>query len=163
MTLFLGLGRDPLGALYLIHNLSLYDAIFSVVPPEHSKTFSASSGSRQTALTAAYILHRILHPSPSFPIPSLHPTLLSVAGTDPSCKARLYLAAALTPYKGIVYHDRKKKPQSATDLVIRESLKLGTQHHYLDGIPPLFAAAQLLRNPALERLRTPSERVALGE
>jgi len=162
MTL-LSSGRDPLGALYLIHDLSLYNAIFSVVPPEHSKTFSASPGSCQTALTAAYILHRVFHPSPSFPIPSLHPTLLSVAGTDPSCKARLYLAAALTPYKGITYQDRKKKPQSAIDLVIRESLKLGTQHHYLDGIPPLFTAAQLLHNPTLERFQTPSERVALGK
>lgn len=94
----------------------------------------------------------------------MHPTLLSLANADPSCRARLYLATALTPYKNITYLDKKKKPQPITDLIIRESLKLGVQNHYLDGIPSLFAAAQLIKNRSSvdDKDQKRSERMTLG-
>jgi tRNA nucleotidyltransferase (CCA-adding enzyme) len=98
----------------------------------------------------------------------VHPTLLSLANADPSCKARLYLAATLTPYKYITYLDKKtnkkEKPQAVVDYIIRESLKLGTQNHYLDGTPLLFEADQLLEGPTFinEKDQTHSERVAIG-
>lgn len=84
--------------------------------------------------------------------------------TSPSTVARLYLACALTPYRGITYLDKKSKEILAVDPAIREGLKIGTKNHYLDGIPHLFMAAALVRSPKLddERLKTPSERVAIG-
>lgn len=50
------------------------------------------------------------------------------------------------------------------DFILRESLKLGTQNHYLDGIPSLFSAAQLLKSPTFvhEKDQHRSERVAIG-
>ncbi|KAF5377152.1 hypothetical protein D9615_006354 [Tricholomella constricta] len=157
-------GRDPFGAIHLIRDLSLYDQIFSVIPPEISDTFSSPCGRRDTAFVAASIVQDLLHPLDSSHIPRLHPTCLSVVETDSSCRARLYLAAILTPYKGITYQDRKKKPISVIEYIIRDTLKLGTQHHFLDGIPALFSAARLLENPVLtaERFSKSSQRVALG-
>ncbi|RDB28981.1 CCA tRNA nucleotidyltransferase, mitochondrial [Hypsizygus marmoreus] len=157
-------GRDPFGAIQLIHDLSLYDTIFSVIPPEITSTFSAPPAPRDTAFAAASVLHALLSPVEPYLIPAVHPRLMSVVKSDPSCIARLYLATMLTPYKSIIYHDRKKKPQSAITFVLRESLKLGTQNHFLDGIPLLFTAAQLLENPVLtdERFQKPSQRVAIG-
>jgi len=77
---------------------------------------------------------------------------------------RLYLSCALTPYRGITYLDKKGRRQSAVEAAIRDGLKIGSKNHYLDGIPTLFAAADVLRSPKLgeERLSTPSERVAIG-
>ncbi|KAG5220327.1 CCA tRNA nucleotidyltransferase [Salix suchowensis] len=74
------------------------------------------------------------------------------------------MVKALTPYKGITYSDRKKKPHPAVEAAIRESLKLGTQNHFLDGIPALFAAAEILQLPRLDddRFALPSDRVAIG-
>jgi hypothetical protein len=57
------------------------------------------------------------------------------------------MAAALTPYKGVTYKDTKGNERPAAEAVLREGLKLGTQNHYIDGIPALFAAAELLRQP----------------
>lgn len=150
--------------MQIINDFDLYDTIFSVLPLEITTAFSGAPGPRETALSAASILHRLLHPREPSNLPPLHATLLAAVNTDPSCKARLYLGAALTPYKDITYRDKKKKTQSAIDLVLRESLKLGTQHHFLDGIPSLFAAAQLLENPVLQsdKFQRPSERVAIG-
>jgi tRNA nucleotidyltransferase (CCA-adding enzyme) len=76
----------------------------------------------------------------------------------------LFLAAALTPFKGIKYLDSKKKERLAVELVIREGLKLGTQNHYLDGIPKLFAASQLLKgqSPESGMFREASRRVDIG-
>jgi tRNA nucleotidyltransferase (CCA-adding enzyme) len=75
----------------------------------------------------------------------------------------LYLAASLIPHLGLTYLEKKKKTH-AVESAIRYSLKLGAQNHYIDGIPLLFAAAELLRNPDLnqEKFKIPSERVALG-
>lgn len=75
----------------------------------------------------------------------------------------MYLAAVLTPYKGISYQDKKKTP-SAIEYILRDVLKLGTQNHFLDGIPALFSSSIVLQNPVLtsERFLHASQRVALG-
>jgi tRNA nucleotidyltransferase (CCA-adding enzyme) len=93
----------------------------------------------------------------------VHPTLLSTL--DEPTTARLFFAAALTPFRGVTYTDSKNKRHPAVEAVIRDGLKLGTQNHYLDGIPPLFAAAEMLANPSLnqERFRGPSEAIAIGQ
>jgi tRNA nucleotidyltransferase (CCA-adding enzyme) len=90
--------------------------------------------------------------------------LLSSLSAIPSCIPRLFLAAALTLYRGVTYVDAKDKTHPAAEAAIREGLKLGTQNHYLDGIPLLFAAADLLKNPRLDgnRFAGNSERVAIG-
>ncbi|KAF9458754.1 hypothetical protein BDZ94DRAFT_1269959 [Collybia nuda] len=157
-------GRDPLLSICLIHKLSLYHSIFSVIPEAISSTFSAPPSASDTSLSAANILHALLHPAESPNLPVAHPTLFSRITNDTSCISRLYLAAALTPYRNVTYMDQKRKTQKAVEFIIRESLKLGVQNHFLDGVPSLFAAARLLQNPALdqEKFRNPSERVAIG-
>ncbi|KAG5652005.1 hypothetical protein H0H81_006620 [Sphagnurus paluster] len=157
-------GRDPMNALRLIHVLSLYGSIFSVIPSEVSDTFSSTATGNHTAFAAASILDTLFHTTNPSQIPQLHSSYFTCVNSDPSCKARMYLAAMLTPYKAVTYLDRKKKPLLAVEYIIRETLKLGTQNHFLDGIPALFSAAKLLANPILtaERLSHPSHRVALG-
>jgi tRNA nucleotidyltransferase (CCA-adding enzyme) len=161
------LGRDPLRSIQLINDLSLYPSIFSI-PETISSTFSSTPGPPITSIAAATLLHALLKPttstSSSFAIPPIHKTLLSLA-LSPSTKSRLFLAAALTPYRGITYTDSKNKSHLAVEAAIREGPKLGTQNHYLDGIPALFVAADLLKNPSPsnDKLKSPSERVAIGE
>lgn len=60
--------------------------------------------------------------------------------------------------------DAKSKKQHAVEAAVREGTKLGSQNHYLDGVTPLFIAADMLKIPNLqnEKLRSPSERVAIG-
>jgi tRNA nucleotidyltransferase (CCA-adding enzyme) len=65
-------------------------------------------------------------------------------------------------FKGITYLDSKKREQLAVEAVIRIGLKLGTLNHYMDGVPLLFAAAELLKNPDLERFTGRPERVSIG-
>ena len=50
----------------------------------------------------------------------------------------------MTPYRGLTYL-QKGKERPAVEAVIREGLKLGVQHHYLDGIHALFLAAETLQ------------------
>ncbi|KAG6891101.1 hypothetical protein C0995_014191 [Termitomyces sp. Mi166 len=156
-------GRDPLVAIQLIRGLSLYDSIFSVIPPPILATFSSPPASCDFAFTAALITHNLLHPNETSPISSLHPSYLSAVDADPTCRARMYLAAILTSFKGISYQDKKKTP-SAVEYIIRDVLKLGTQNHFLDGIPALFSSSITLQNPILtpERFPNASQRVALG-
>ncbi|KAJ7923015.1 hypothetical protein B0H13DRAFT_1603054 [Mycena leptocephala] len=159
-------GPDPTRGIQLIDHLSLYDSIFNVIPPEIKVSLSGPFASSVSSVKAGYILRGILNPSGSAleNITPIHPTLVSAVKDDPGATARLHLAAALTPHFGITYLDRKKKVQSAVECAIRESLKLGTQNHYVDGIPLLFEARQLLKNPDLsqEKFKTPSERLAIG-
>lgn len=75
------------------------------------------------------------------------------------------MAAVLTPYLGVNYQDKKKKTLPLVTYILRETLRLGTQNHYLDGIPALFSATDILKNPDLEnnRFKQPSQRVAIGK
>lgn len=114
-----------------------------------------------TSLVAASILHGLLTSPKTISLPSIHPTLTSQLAVDPTLKARLFLAAALTPYKGAKYVE-KKKEKSVVEGAIRESLKLGVQNHYLDGIPTLFAAADVLHQPFLHKFPEHLQRVHIG-
>ncbi|KAG6837904.1 hypothetical protein H0H93_013057 [Arthromyces matolae] len=155
-------GRDPLGAIQLISDLSLYSSIFSLIPSHISSTFSSLPTSQDTAFAAATIAHSLLNPHSASPLPPLHPTYLSTVAADATFKSRAYLAAILTPYKAITY--REKKTRLVVEYIIRDVLKLGTQNHFLDGIPALFSSSVLLENPVLtsERFPHPSQRAALG-
>ena len=124
------------------------------MPENMGVTLSDLPSSPKKALHAAIILHALTNPTVSatalsgltFPsFPPVHPLLLSEFSTPTTPLRRLYLAAALTPYDGLTYTDPKGKVRPAAEAVIREGLKLGTQHHYLDGIPVLFSGAHLLK------------------
>ena len=161
------LGHDPLRAIQLIHELSLYSSVF-MIPSSITSTFSADPAPSLIAVAAATVLQHLLDPSPrSAPFghfPTLHKTLIPSI-TTPGTRARLFLAAALTPYRGISYTDSKGKPHPALEPVIREGTRLGAQNHYLDGIPALFSAAELLESPDLsnDKLKLPTDRVAIGK
>lgn len=77
---------------------------------------------------------------------------------------RLYLACALIPYRGMEYRDHKNKIRPLVDAVIRDGLKLGVQNHYLDGIPALLDAWDLIspRVAALAEGHSPDERRSIG-
>ncbi|KAJ7814425.1 hypothetical protein B0H14DRAFT_2604176 [Mycena olivaceomarginata] len=132
----------------MIDNLSLYNAIFNVVPLEVKGSLSGP-----------------IAPSPPRPsgsalenLTSVHPALVSSAKDDPGAMARLYPAAALLPHFGISY-PHKKRMYAAVQCAVHEMLELGTQNHYLDCIPLLFEAAEFFeKNPDLSR----SDRKEIG-
>ncbi|KAI0761691.1 hypothetical protein BD413DRAFT_616900 [Trametes elegans] len=146
-------GRNPVLAIDLINSLSLYFSVFTVPESAHI-TLSGTPSSPQNALKAAMLLHVLTNPANTantpfelpFPsLPAIHPLLLSDFAAPSSTSRRLYLASALTPYRELIYTQAKGKVRQAAEAVIREGLKLGAQHHYLDGIPALFAAAELVQ------------------
>ena len=140
----------------------MYPAIFNaVVPPATLPKWSGTPGPSSRAVSSALILRGLLAKSPS--LPSVNPSITDFVSTDPTARARLYLACALSPYLGLTYH-AKKKEAPAVECVIRECLKLGVQNHFLDGIPLLFSSAGLL-SPALkenERLTRVPDRLVIG-
>lgn len=151
-------------SLRLIESLSLFPLVFNV-PLVVSPYLSAQPVSTSLAIAAASILRTFLQPdSALFQHPPVHPLILSGLSTSTSVVPRLYLACALTPYRGITYVDDKKKERLALEAVIRDGLKVGTKNHYLDGIPALFLASGLLKSPDVQgdKFKTPSERVAIG-
>jgi len=154
-------GRDPLHAIQLIHDLKLYSSIFWASPTALKSFSSLPAGSLQ-GLTAATILHSLtIAPSP---LPTIHPLLARHFTLHPSTRPRLFLASALTPFKGITYQDAKNKIHPAIEAILRDGCKLGSQNNYLGGIPTLFSAAELLGNPTLEgdKFKQRAERVTIG-
>lgn len=139
--------------------MRLYQSIFHI-PPSVIPDLSSPPTSPHTALAAASILHMIL--SSHSPLPPLHSQLLSSISL-PGTRARLYLACALYPYRLATYQDQKGKIHPAVEAAIRECLKLGQQNHYLDGIPALFAATEVLKAPQVDSAGpSPKERLRIG-
>lgn len=136
----------------------MYDTIFFNIPSEVKSRISKPFTLRpDDGLTAVSILHAMLNSGDSKPF-SLHSSLQM----DPTFIARLYLAAILTPFQGIEYRDHKQKDHPLVEAVIRDSLKLGTQSHYLDGIPVLFAATRLIKAKVMDESQHSLDRVQLG-
>lgn len=162
------IGRDPLLSVRLIYDLSLYPTIFTI-PTSITETFSSAPGPHITSVAAVTILQALIDPTASklssTPLPLIHQTLISSVLSSKGTRALLFLAAALTPFRGITYTDAKKKTHLAVEAAVREGPKLGTQNHYADGVSPLFTAAGILKNPSLdnEKLKSSSERVAIGQ
>ncbi|KAG8836724.1 CCA tRNA nucleotidyltransferase, mitochondrial [Serendipita sp. 411] len=88
-------------------------------------------------------------------LPALDPSLLEVVQNDKSTRARIRLAALLTPFRWILFEEKKKKIP-LVDSVIRDGLKLGSMNFYLNGIPPLFKGAELIRKGCPDPLTTGS-------
>jgi tRNA nucleotidyltransferase (CCA-adding enzyme) len=149
-----------LHSIRLIHDLGLHNSLFSV--PQSSFTFSGSPAPAWTSFAASTVLHALLLEPSTLGLPSLHPLLLSHIPKDKTLRARLFLAAALTPFRQLSC-TVKNREVSATEVVIREALKLGLQNHYLDGVPALFAAADILKNPKLQEFSGEKKRSRIGE
>jgi len=154
-------GRDPLHAIQLIHELGLYSSIFWTSPAV-LESFSSLPTDPLQGLIAATILHN-LTTTPSS-LPAIHPLLAQHFTLHPSTRPRLYLASALTPFKGITYRDAKDKIHPAVEAVLRDGCKLGSQNNYLHGIPTVFSGSELLKNPTSKGSKSEhrSERVAVG-
>ncbi|PFH54731.1 hypothetical protein AMATHDRAFT_72489 [Amanita thiersii Skay4041] len=160
-------GHDPLFSIQLIHDMSLHLPIFSAIPDEIKSSFLAPPAPEKTALVASLILHTLLKSVDEGiedRLPNLHRFFFTAIKSDPSCISRLFLASLLTPFAGVTYLDKKEQSRCVINIVLRESLKLGTQYHFLDGIPLLFAAHRLLKDPHLnkKRFQHPTPRVAIG-
>lgn len=140
-------GRDPLRVIRLIDDLSLFESIFHI-PSSVAPKLSSPPASSHLALAAASILTMLLGSSGKA-LPPLHSQLLEATSSS-TTRSRLYLACALYPYYGITYVDTKGKIQPAVQAAIRESMRLGTQNHYLDGVPLLFSAIELLKGPRVD-------------
>ncbi|KAF9015439.1 transfer RNA nucleotidyltransferase [Cyathus striatus] len=149
-------GRDPLLAIKLIHELDLYESIFCVLPEGERLPRPHSSTS---AFVAASILATLLDRL-DIHLPAVHPILLDHTEQQQSYRSRLFLASVLTPLRGRISHVKVKKSVNDIELAIKDSLKLGRQNHYADGIPLLFEAADLI--PRRLKSASPSERVAIG-
>lgn len=154
-------GRNPLHAIQLIHELGLYSSIFWA-PATVLGNFSTFPADSLQGLIAATILHSITSTPSS--LPAIHPLLAQHFALHPSTRPRLFLASALTPFKDITYRDPKNKIHPAVEPVLREGCKLGNQNNYLGGIPTLFSAAEILKNPNLEgdRFKHRPERLEIG-
>lgn len=174
--------RNPLLSLEMIDSLSLYDSVFWL-PSAMMGALSGQPARRSRGLVAAGILDSLLSSAdmtdstatralPRYALPQAHSALFPHAA-DSNVRRRLLLAAALTPFRGITLPD-KKRAVPAAEAVIREGLKvrtfavlktltlnillpqLGTQNHYMDGIPALFEASARLSRPALDRFKPSS-------
>ncbi|KAG2123576.1 hypothetical protein DEU56DRAFT_829184 [Suillus clintonianus] len=157
-------GQDPLRSIRIINDLKLYKSIYHV-PPKIISIASSTPKSQDLNLRAATILHGLLtSTSHNEGLMPLHPTLQSYVLQEPGCKARLFLAASLYSYHGITYPDPKGKEQTLVKCALQDGLKLGRQNHYLDGIPALYSASDLLSGVSLgqDRLKLPLERVSIG-
>ena len=153
-------------ALRLLDDLSLFPLVF-YIPPAIASTLSSQPLSPSLALAAASILQTFLRPDTAlFRHPPLHPLILSGLSSSTAVVPRLYMACALTPYRGITCVDEKGKLHPAVEAVIREGLKVGTKNHYLDGVPALFSASELFKSLDIdikdEKSKSPSERVTIG-
>jgi tRNA nucleotidyltransferase (CCA-adding enzyme) len=160
-------GRDPPRSIELIYNLSLYEPIFFAIPEAFSSTLSGVPEPARIGWTTVLILRYLFgcrEQKTCSELPNPHPIYYEAVINDPTCSSRLYLAAALTPYKRLTYRDKKRKEKPLVELVIRESLKLGSQSHFLDGIPPLFTAYNLIASSVSDssKLHSTSERVGIG-
>lgn len=151
-------GKNPLLSIQMINDLSMSSSVF-LIPPSVAALLSASPAPPVEGLVSASILDGLIRPTLKT-LPQLHPILVSAFTHDLSTPPRLYLACALSPWRHVMYKDAKGRPHAAVEVVLREGLKLGIQSHYLDGIPALFAAADLLHNP---QIGGEKERVRMGK
>jgi tRNA nucleotidyltransferase (CCA-adding enzyme) len=141
--------------------LGLYSSIFHI-PATVAPTLSSPPHAPELGLAASNVLHALTSPSYPAGLPSLCPILASAAAHEPSTRPRLFLASALTPYRSITYEDAKRRTHLAVEAALREGTKLGVQNHYLDGIPALFNAAELLQKPEVV-IGKENERIKMGK
>ncbi len=145
----------------LITSVGLQSAVFAL-PPAISSTLSSDVPSKPLGLVACAILRSLLSSPSTLELPDPHPLLLSQLSVDTGLRQRLFFAASLSAYHGITFKTPKGEIKLAAEAVIREALKRGQQNHFSDGIPAFFSAADVLRDPGVERLSGETERSKIG-
>jgi hypothetical protein len=113
-------GPDPLTAILLLHTCSLLSSVFT----PHSDIPFSPPNSYDDGVEAAITLHSLAG-NPAAPAPQVaaHPTLTRLFQEDVSTRARLSLAALLTPVSGLTYAEKGKQLQAA-EYIMRNSLKV---------------------------------------
>lgn len=114
------IGRDPLHSLQLVEELGVHDEIFYLAP---SAKPSQPVAPRKTSLIAATLIATFLSRGFNSPLPQLDERLTSHPLADHGTRRRLYLAAALTPFRDVSCPE-KKKIIPASEVVIREGAKV---------------------------------------
>ncbi|KAG9016272.1 CCA tRNA nucleotidyltransferase, mitochondrial [Tulasnella sp. 427] len=151
-------GRDPLHSLQLVEELGVHEEIFYLAS---SAKPSRPVGPRRSSLISATLLAALISEDFKSPLPRLEERLTSHTVADLGTRRRLYLAAALTPFRDVSCPE-KKKMIPASEVVIREGVKLGNQNKYLSGVPLLLQAHSVLSHPTADKLSDPTPRVATG-
>lgn len=149
-------------SMRLITSLGLQPAVFAL-PSTISSTLSSEVPSKPLGLAACAILRSLLLSPSTLELPDLHHLLLSQLFVDPGLRQRLFFAAALSSYREISFKTPKGETRPAVEVVISEALKRGQQNHFSDGIPALFAAVDVLRNPSFENLPGENDRSKIGK
>lgn len=101
-------------------SLSLYDTVFAI-PPEIVSVLSRKPDSPSKALAASTLLCHLTEGEVG--MTPIHATLLDHIKTDHGAAARLSLGAALTPFYGLHY-TQKKRSLPAAQAAIWEGLRV---------------------------------------
>jgi hypothetical protein len=139
-------GPKPLYALQLIHNLGLYETIFTPPPgllsslPSDPSSVSLDTGRLLSVLVPAPSEAPLdsIHASapikprpPPLPLPnlpplpmSIHPSLTEHVERDAQARRHLWMAACLKAYKGVKIKDKKQREIESVEHVVLESLKV---------------------------------------
>ncbi|KAJ3093218.1 hypothetical protein HK102_000019 [Quaeritorhiza haematococci] len=118
-------GPDPLRSMQLIAKFGFYDLVF--VPPPEVTVDEVHENSRQKFghEPAAVAIHHV-HVSHSLLLDRQYASLLPtcVKPLSPASRRFLFLAAALTPFRGMTYIDHKGKTISVVKQIVLSALKL---------------------------------------
>jgi len=112
-------GRDPLYSIQLLHDLDLLSSVFTL-SLQAQQSLSGSIGPWSLSLAGVASIDALLRSSPAL---GVHPVLLKLALEDKSTRARLTLASALLPFRGLVYQ-QQKGTAPAVESVLKEGLKV---------------------------------------
>ncbi|KAG8821361.1 CCA tRNA nucleotidyltransferase, mitochondrial [Serendipita sp. 399] len=151
-------GPDPVYAITLLHSFDLLPSILTALP-QALESASSPIGPVQQAVDGIATVETLL--SSDDRLLALDPILTKAVLSEKSTRARFRLAGLLTPFRGIKYMV-KSKTIPLVDSAIRDGLKLGSQNFYLNGIPSLFSAAELIRSGFPDPLLTGS-RAQIGQ
>ena len=117
-------GRDPLYSIQLLHDLNLLGSVF-ILSPQAQLSLSGPIGPWSLSLAGVASIDVLLRSSPA---PAVHPSLLKLALEDKSTRVRLILASALSPFRGLVYQ-QKKGTAPAVESVLKDGLKVRSGSH----------------------------------
>ncbi|CEL51664.1 hypothetical protein RSOLAG1IB_00199 [Rhizoctonia solani AG-1 IB] len=151
--------KSPLLSLTTIEKYELYDTVFGI-PPDLAAKASGIQRPQSTGVHAASILSGLFD-SVTTSLPAPHDELLKQVHGDHGLRQRLVFGATLTPWRDMVY-PQKKGHQSIVELIVKEGLKIGSQNHFIPSVPKLFTAHKKASNPSLDKFEGPSQRALIG-
>jgi tRNA nucleotidyltransferase (CCA-adding enzyme) len=110
--------------MQLLHSFELLPSI--LLPSAQAKELAKGEVKPMgEAVAGVASLDMLLSPRPELAtLPTLDPLFTTVIASDKSLKARVTLAAAFTPFRGLTYQV-KKKHVKMVESVLRDGLKVG--------------------------------------